>query len=74
MPLYEYFCKPCGTQFELLRPVAKMDAPAVCPAGHTTNNRVVSMFATISKAATATAGSPAQGSSACCAGGCACRS
>lgn len=72
MPVYEYFCKPCGIQFELLRPVAKMDAPAVCPAGHTTNNRVVSMFATVSKTATATAESSAQGSGACCAGGCAC--
>jgi putative FmdB family regulatory protein len=45
MPLYEYFCAPCGTQFEVLRPVSQMDNPAVCPSGHTTNNRVLSLFA-----------------------------
>ncbi len=46
MPLYEYFCPPCGVQFEVLRPMKAMDEPAVCPAGHTTNNRVLSLFST----------------------------
>ena len=45
MPLYEYYCPPCGSQFEVLRPVSQMDSPAVCPEGHTTNNRVISLFA-----------------------------
>ncbi|HLF76708.1 MAG TPA: FmdB family zinc ribbon protein [Dehalococcoidia bacterium] len=44
MPLYEYYCPPCSSQFEVLRPVSQMDRPAVCPSGHTTNNRVLSMF------------------------------
>lgn len=44
MPLYEYYCRPCNNQFEVLRPVSQMDHPAVCPEGHTTNNRVISMF------------------------------
>ena len=45
MPLYEYYCPPCGGQFEVLRPVSQMNEPAVCPSGHTTNNRVLSLFA-----------------------------
>jgi putative FmdB family regulatory protein len=49
MPLYEYYCPPCSTQFEILRPISKVDEPAVCPSGHTTNNRVLSMFATFTK-------------------------
>jgi putative FmdB family regulatory protein len=47
MPLYEYFCPPCSTQFEILRPMSQMDNPAVCPSGHTTNNRVLSLFAPV---------------------------
>ena len=49
MPLYEYFCPPCNDQFEILRPVSQMDHPATCPGGHTTNNRVLSLFARPSK-------------------------
>jgi putative FmdB family regulatory protein len=49
MPLYEYYCPPCGSQFEVLRPISQMDNPAVCPSGHTTNNRVLSLFAPFAK-------------------------
>ena len=45
MPLYEYYCAPCSNQFELLRPMSKMDEPATCPEGHVTTNRVLSLFA-----------------------------
>jgi putative FmdB family regulatory protein len=51
MPLYEYYCPPCGTQFEVLRPMSKSEEPATCPAGHKTTNRVVSMFATMTRTA-----------------------
>ena len=30
MPIYEYHCRKCGNDFELVRPVAKMDMPAPC--------------------------------------------
>ena len=81
MPLYEYYCPPCGTQFEVLRPVSQMDQVAVCPSGHTTNNRVLSLFAPVSKSTqggVATAMAPTMTSAdACCGidnagGGCAC--
>jgi putative FmdB family regulatory protein len=80
MPLYEYFCPPCNSQFEVLRPVSQMDQPAVCPSGHTTNNRVLSLFAPYAKsthgAATATLPMMGGGNDACCGlddgGSCAC--
>ena len=31
MPLYEYHCPTCGAQFEVSRPVSKMDDPVACP-------------------------------------------
>jgi putative FmdB family regulatory protein len=45
MPLYEYYCQSCERRFELLRPVSRMDNPAVCPEGHGGANRVLSTFA-----------------------------
>ena len=30
MPIYEYYCSKCGTEFELIRPVSKSDEPATC--------------------------------------------
>jgi putative FmdB family regulatory protein len=49
MPLYEYYCPPCGEQFEVLRPASQMNNAATCPSGHTTNNRVLSLFAPMPK-------------------------
>lgn len=76
MPLYEYFCPPCNDQFELLRPASSMDAPATCPSGHTTNNRVLSLFAPLPRGESAVAtmpmNSPMAGGDACCGGGCSC--
>lgn len=78
MPLYEYYCPPCGDRFELLRPASQMDDVAVCPSGHTTNNRVLSLFAPVSKStqggtATLTATNPLTatgGACSCGSGGC----
>ena len=80
MPLYEYYCRPCGSQFEVLRPVSQMDHPAVCPEGHTTNNRVLSLFSTPtnSRSDVATALIDPQtmigGGDSCCGGSCNCGS
>jgi putative FmdB family regulatory protein len=78
MPLYEYYCKPCSSQFELLRPISKIDEPATCPSGHVTNNRVISLFARpqryggLDSAPVATMDRPSAGGDACCGGGCSC--
>lgn len=76
MPLYEYFCPPCNNQFEVLRPASRMDDPATCPSGHTTNNRVLSLFAPLPRGESAVATMPNPvamgGGDACCGGGCSC--
>ena len=80
MPLYEYFCPPCNGQFELLRPISQMDSLATCPSGHTTNNRVLSVFAPVSKSTQSSVmtQTPSMGAGACCStdmgghGGCSC--
>ena len=77
MPVYEYYCPPCSSRFEVLRAISEMDAPAVCPDGHTTSDRVLSLFAPFAKstrgdAALATLEAPTA-VDACCAGGsCSC--
>jgi putative FmdB family regulatory protein len=75
MPLYEYFCPPCNSQFELLRPASSMDAPATCPSGHTTNNRVLSLFAPLPRGEGSVATMPMTqmgGGDSCCGGSCSC--
>ncbi len=42
MPIYEYACASCGHRFELLRPMAQADAPAICAACKSQAKRVVS--------------------------------
>ncbi len=72
MPLYEFFCPPCGVQFEVLRSMSKAEEPASCPSGHLTTNRVVSMFASFTKTADGQL-QPMSGSAGCaCGGACAC--
>lgn len=51
MPLYEYYCPTCSQKFEILRPMSRSDEPATCPEGHDGAERVVSVFASFSKAA-----------------------
>ena len=65
MPLYEYYCPPCGTRFELLRPRSQMDDAATCPSGHITNNRVLSLFAPPARSAAVAVEAPQLGADAC---------
>jgi len=75
MPLYEYYCPPCGAQFEVLRPMSKLEEPATCPAGHQTTDRVISTFATVRRDAGGRleAAADERGAAGCaCGGACAC--
>ena len=74
MPLYEYYCPPCAEQFEILRPVSQMNSAATCPSGHTTNNRVLSLFAPLPRGDEAPAMTMPMsgGGDACCGGSCSC--
>ncbi|WJV49043.1 FmdB family zinc ribbon protein [Streptomyces flavofungini] len=71
MPRYEYRCRPCGTTFELTRPMAESSAPATCPSGHEDTVKLLSTVA-VAGAASAQAPAPAAsgGGGGCCGGGC----
>ena len=50
MPIYEYHCADCDTDFQKLRPMSKANAPAPCVhcgGQHTT--RAISLFSAMSK-------------------------
>lgn len=70
MPVYEYRCRTCGTRFEVRRPMADAEAPALCPAGHSETTRVLSVFADLRERVGVGDRPPAGG----CGPGCACAS
>ncbi|WP_432139721.1 MULTISPECIES: FmdB family zinc ribbon protein [unclassified Streptomyces] len=70
MPRYEYRCRPCGTTFELTRPMAESSAPAACPEGHTDTVKLLSTVAVGGTAAQAPAPAAGGGGGGCCGGGC----
>ena len=45
MPIYEYICNKCKTEFELLRHFSEADKPVVCPKCNTEAQKLVSGFA-----------------------------
>ena len=48
MPIFEYRCRKCGTEFEELESYADRDRPQECPAcGATDSERMVSACAAI---------------------------
>jgi putative FmdB family regulatory protein len=50
MPIYEYICSDCETEFAQLRPMSKVDAPIACSAcGSAHTSRKLSLFAAVSR-------------------------
>ena len=45
MPVYEYRCLRCDTDFELMRRISEMNEPALCPQCGSKAERLVSVFA-----------------------------
>jgi putative FmdB family regulatory protein len=67
MPLYEYVCSDCGTEFDTLRPMRMSDAPIVCEhCGGEHTQRKLSVFFAQSEGQALAGGSAGCGS---CAGG-----
>ena len=48
MPIYEYGCSDCGSNFELLRPLSQADQEADCPHCQKPARRKLSVFACFS--------------------------
>ena len=70
MPVYEYYCRSCESQFERLRPISAAEELARCPAGHPNAARTLSVFAVFSKSAGGE--SLPMGGGCACGGACAC--
>ena len=77
MPSYDVRCRSCGATFEINRPMARADEPALCPAGHDDTVRLLPTVAMTGRASAgrpssttgpATAAGPSGGG--CCGGGC----
>ncbi|MER5304652.1 zinc ribbon domain-containing protein [Streptomyces lasiicapitis] len=70
MPRYEYRCRPCGTTFELSRPMAESAAPATCPSGHEDTVKLLSTVAVGGASAAPASAGGGGGGGGCCGGGC----
>ena len=49
MPVYEYYCEDCQLEYELIRPVSKMDEAAPCANCKKNGQRQLSNFSFKSK-------------------------
>lgn len=45
MPIYEFRCTKCGSEFEIMRPFSQSDAPAKCPRCGGPGEKLTSVFA-----------------------------
>ena len=45
MPVYEYYCESCESEYEMMRPISLMDEPAPCPNCGQPGSRLLSYFA-----------------------------
>jgi putative FmdB family regulatory protein len=73
MPLYEYICRHCDTQFERLRTIAE-GAAADCPQCGAQAPRILSLMAAPVRVGAGVGPSPMgpMSGGACCGGGCGC--
>jgi putative FmdB family regulatory protein len=44
MPVYEYYCENCKSEYETMRPVLRMDEPSHCPDCEQPGRRLLSYF------------------------------
>jgi putative FmdB family regulatory protein len=71
VPIYDVRCRACGETFEINRPMARADEPAVCPAGHDDTVRLLPTVGITGRAgAVAAPRATDGGGGGCCGGGC----
>jgi len=73
VPLYEFSCKSCHSNFERLMSFSSAEGGVACPrCGAPEARRLISTFAALSKSAAGEVNAFAGGGGGCCGGGCAC--
>jgi putative FmdB family regulatory protein len=73
MPMYEYFCRECGTTLETLRPADDRDLPVTCPRDPAHKpKRLLSVFAAHTSGKESATGMRASGGGCACGGNCGC--
>jgi putative FmdB family regulatory protein len=71
MPIYEYVCEDCQTQFEKI--VINKQQEIACPkCASKKANIQLSVFATAGNGSSSPSGSSSSGGGSCCGGGCGC--
>ena len=73
MPIYEYWCRECKTQFEKLRAMGSNDREIACPRCGSPVKRMLSVVAAVGRT-TGGESYPTGGGCACGGGGCGCGS
>ena len=53
MPIYEFYCAKCDTEFEMMLPVSRMDDPVPCQTCGQPGQRLLSTFSFKSNSFTA---------------------
>jgi len=69
MPIYEFACRKCNTDFEKIVPASQRDAVACPQCGHEKTMRKISLAAPAQIAVKASSQAPC-GAAQCCGGGC----
>jgi putative FmdB family regulatory protein len=73
MPLYEYHCDACDSEFEKRRAIKDADAPIECPECESAEvTRKVSLFIAMTRSDSGKASLGASGGGCCSGGACAC--
>jgi putative FmdB family regulatory protein len=72
MPIYEYICKDCKNEFEVIRPMSQADAPMACAkcGGEDIKRKLSRFYAESGGSAVAGTSAPSCGS--CAGGNCSC--
>ena len=77
MPIYEYTCEGCNTEFQKLLSLSSMDTMIKCPDCGSRTRRKFSVFSAFSSTVIGSTSSISGGGGGCCGGGggsCACSS